>query len=256
MTRSTLGPVDRIETAPPEDLDSSERAPLLAGTPTPVAAKPAVAVASPVPSESHNVTVDVSSIDEENDATNTHPLAHLRALLRPRVLLLCFVVIFLLELAVGTVAAPTNAIMESIICRQMHPDVFLTPSPVDPTNPNATIPIQLPDGDGGVVTIVARGVLRHFAGGLVLADDPVCKGADVQGYLVMLRGWQNMLDCVPGIIGTVPFGVLSDRWGRRPVMGLSLLGIVASVVWMYGVCKSSPLSCDGVCFGGWFADGV
>ncbi len=113
---------------------------------------------------------------------------------------------------------PMNAVMESIICRQAHPDIF-PPTPPPPLD-------QAVAGGG-----------RGGGGGLVLTDDPRCKGPDVQGYLAMLRGWQATFDCVPGIVMAVPFGVLSDRWGRRPVLGVSLGGIVGSMVFTYGVCE-------------------
>jgi MFS family permease len=146
-----------------------------------------------------------------------------------------------------------NAIMESIICRQMHPDVF-TPAPPNP--PTTSPPLLLPPNphhpNMSMATTVA-GRLRYFPGGLVLSDDPVCKGPDVQGYLAMLRGWMATFECLPGIVGAVPYGVLSDRWGRRPLLGMSLGGIVGSVAFTYGVCEFFFFSFGCVWFGSWGA---
>jgi MFS family permease len=108
----------------------------------------------------------------------------------------------------------------------MHPDLFS----------NATSPSV--SGNGNSNGSSALIPVRHFAGGVILADDPVCKGPDVQGYLAMLRGWQATFESVPGMLTAVPYGVLSDRWGRRGVLGLSLGGISLGVVWTFGVCKS------------------
>ncbi|KAL2262526.1 hypothetical protein VTK26DRAFT_1056 [Humicola hyalothermophila] len=236
----------------PLDTDTdSEGAPLLADEPTPVVATATRHAASDsVPSnDQHRFSADGADHDyndgdgdgyhgndddefgDEEEEEEDERLTLLRAALRPRVLLLAFVLLFLLELSQGVVAAPTNAIMEAIICRRMHPDVFLSPPPAEPGQ-NATALRAPAQGPVGVDFNDRR---RVAGGGPVLTDDPACKAADVQGYLVMLRGWQFMFDCLPGILGTVPYGVLSDRWGRRPVLGLSVVGIVGSALWAYGV---------------------
>ena len=204
---------------PSIDIDTTtDQTPLLAGTPTPTAAPPSPSTRSPSPDPSTptNASSDPTTTLITHNAT-TIKNKPLRAALRPRVILLSLVLVFLLELSIGMSIPPMNAVMESIICRQAHPDVFVPPPPPPPSLGQAAV------AGGG--------------GGLVLTDDPRCKGPDVQGYLAVLRGWQATFECVPGIVGAVPFGVLSDRWGRRPVLGLSLGGIVGSVVFMYGVCE-------------------
>ncbi|KAK4168770.1 major facilitator superfamily domain-containing protein [Cladorrhinum sp. PSN259] len=152
-----------------------------------------------LPESSTGQTEEVTS-DRDNDPGNV-----LRAQLRPTVILLAFIILFLIELAIGMVAAPTNAIMESIICRQMHPDELL-----------------LPSHSGTVV----GGIIRHFAGGVFLVDNPICKSPDVQGKLAMIRAWGYTFDCLPGILLSVPYGMVSDKWGRKPVIYLSLLGVI------------------------------
>ncbi|KAL2133861.1 hypothetical protein VTI74DRAFT_1533 [Chaetomium olivicolor] len=225
MTRPTDGSGDPTNPATAEYASDTERSPLLARTPT--ARKP---------------TTTTTTADDQD--TSDGRLTALRAVLRPRVILLSFVLVFLLELSIGMSTAPTNAVMESIICRQMHPEVFpprssppVTSPGLPPPPPGPPIPDQnLTSLSGeGNLEAAAVGSIRYFAGGLILSDDPVCKGPDVQGYLAMLRGWQATFDCVPGIVGAVPYGVLSDRWGRRPVLALSLGGITLSLVWIYGI---------------------
>ena len=228
MAKSTgARSVDRINTATEVE---TERTPLLAGTPTPISSSRTPSYAEeeePTTPTTTTITNNGHDDDDNDDDPANQPINHLRSLLRPRVLLLTFALLFLIELSIGTMVTPTNAIMESIICRQMHPDLFS----------NATSP-SVSGGDGnsnGSSTLIP---VRHFAGGVILADDPVCKGPDVQGYLAMLRGWQATFESVPGMLTAVPYGVLSDRWGRRGVLGLSLGGISLGVVWTFAVCKS------------------
>lgn len=121
--------------------------------------------------------------------------------LRLRVTVLCFVVIFILELGSGMLTPPINEIAESVICRQMHPEFARhdnsTGDPLDP-----------------------------------------CKSDDVQSYLAMLRGWMYTFDALPGLICAVPYGILMDRWGRRPVLLLGILGLFLSASLAILVCKS------------------
>lgn len=128
-----------------------------------------------------------------------------REQLRLRVTILAFVVIFLLELGVGMSVPPSSSIMEGIICEQMHPRV---------EHKNNTT-----WGQGG-------------------PDDP-CKNPDVQSYLAMLRGWSATFEAIPGFLCAVPYGILSDRWGRRPVLVLGILGLVLNVCFTTLVCMCS-----------------
>ncbi|KAH6628217.1 major facilitator superfamily domain-containing protein [Chaetomium tenue] len=249
MTNRLRAPfVDRIDT-------DTDRTPLLAGTPTPTASSSTRSL-SPGYTTIHSTTQTITNDDDDDDDATDHPSPsnHLRALLRPRVIILSIAVVFLVELAIGMSTPSASAIMESIICRQKHPELF------PPQGDNSTgdvpappiIPIQplQPLQPITPLTPLTRYTLpttptpetgrkpsktRRIAGGLILVDDPACKGADVQGYLAMLRGWANTFESFPGLIGAVPYGILSDRWGRRPVLGLGVVGCVVSVGFNYGV---------------------
>ena len=111
---------------------------------------------------------------------------------RQNVLILVGVIIFLIGTFAGTFTPPINQIMEDILCRQYHPDVYGSVKPDDP--------------------------------------DSICKSQDVQQQLAMLRGWAATFDCIPGILLGVPYGILSDSWGRKPVTVLSFVGLCLNCI--------------------------
>jgi len=244
----TLGQGLTLDTDTESSTHYTERTPLLAGTPTPPPSSPVPSrLPSPARGDNSRRSSRINYGNDDGVRGGFSALEQVKSQLRKRVIPLAMVLIFLLELSVGIMQPPQNAIMESIICRKMHPEVFTPPPPG--TGPGeGLLPPALPGPDNldhmslamsGPRTIPSRPVrprLRYYPG-LVLADDPLCKGSDVQGYLATVVGWQSTFDSIPGIVGSVPYGVLSDRWGRRPVMGLSLVGIGLSFAWCYGVCK-------------------
>ncbi|KAI1869194.1 uncharacterized protein JN550_005824 [Neoarthrinium moseri] len=65
--------------------------------------------------------------------------------------------------------------------------------------------------------------------------DRDCKSPDVQGQFAVLKGWQTMLDCVPGLIVAVPFGILSNKWGRHRVLSLAFTGITLGLAFLVTV---------------------
>jgi MFS family permease len=43
-----------------------------------------------------------------------------------------------------------------------------------------------------------------------------------------------------GILTAIPYGLVSDRYGRKVVLGLSLLGATLGIVWYDMICKLIP----------------
>lgn len=121
-----------------------------------------------------------------------------RSLYRQNVIILIFAFLFIAELGGGLFVAPSSAVMENIICRNYYPEV----------------------SDN------------------IMVSDPRCKRDDVQGTLATIRGWAYTFDCLPGILGAVPYGIMSDKWGRKPVFVLAIFGLVLSIGWVLIVCKS------------------
>ncbi|KAF3024910.1 hypothetical protein E8E14_012854 [Neopestalotiopsis sp. 37M] len=55
--------------------------------------------------------------------------------------------------------------------------------------------------------------------------DRDCKAPDVQGQLADLQGWRTTIDCIPSLVATIPYGILSNKWGRHRVLSLAFSGI-------------------------------
>ncbi|KAK0645710.1 major facilitator superfamily domain-containing protein [Cercophora newfieldiana] len=66
--------------------------------------------------------------------------------------------------------------------------------------------------------------------------DDKCKDTGVQTQLSSLMGGLQAAMMVPGLVLTVPYGALADRYGRVKILGLSLLGITLYMASMAVVC--------------------
>ncbi|TDZ21193.1 NAD-dependent protein deacetylase hst2-1 [Colletotrichum orbiculare MAFF 240422] len=64
------------------------------------------------------------------------------------------------------------------------------------------------------------------------AADDVCKSPEVAGELAMIKGWHGSFDCIPPLITSIPYGIISDKYGRRPVLSLAMLGLTLEFLWM------------------------
>lgn len=91
--------------------------------------------------------------------------------------------------------------------------------------------IALLDIGAGLVTVP----LSQLQEGIICRDiypdvgdssrDPRCKNEDVQSELSMLQGWDVTFSLIPGLLTSVLYGLAADKYGRRAVLCLSLLGI-------------------------------
>lgn len=61
-----------------------------------------------------------------------------------------------------------------------------------------------------------------------LNGDPRCKNEIVQAEFSMIKGWQVTFGLLPGMLTAVPYGMAADKYGRKIVLGLSLVGITLS----------------------------
>ncbi|KAI8673090.1 hypothetical protein NCS56_00774100 [Fusarium sp. Ph1] len=107
-----------------------------------------------------------------------------------RVLLMCLVSLFIVEVSEFITDPPQQKIIEDIICRGYYPDHVLQ------------------------------------------IKDQRCKDNHVQKTLAMVRGWHLAFGMAVPILPQFPFGIIADKYGRRPVLFLSLLGDLLQTAWV------------------------
>ncbi|KAM4066384.1 major facilitator superfamily protein [Hirsutella rhossiliensis] len=74
---------------------------------------------------------------------------------------------------------------------------------------------------------IQEGILcrQRYPNVLDTSTDARCKSSNVQSALSSLQGWELTFSLIPGILTAVPYGIAADRYGRKAILGLSLLGI-------------------------------
>jgi MFS family permease len=86
---------------------------------------------------------------------------------------------------------------------------------------------------GGVILEVPRvevleNILcrKRYPDAALGSNDPRCKEDDVQSDLSMLKAVEISCGLLPGLLTSVPWGVVADRYGRLFVLRLAMLGVV------------------------------
>ncbi|KAB8251033.1 major facilitator superfamily domain-containing protein [Aspergillus flavus] len=59
-----------------------------------------------------------------------------------------------------------------------------------------------------------------------------CKVEPVQSELALINGWREMFDNIPAIAVSIPYGVVADRFGRKKVLLIAMVGCLLSDIWV------------------------
>ena len=68
-------------------------------------------------------------------------------------------------------------------------------------------------------------------------DEKWCKIASIQAELSMLKGWDLLFSCLPTILLTIPMGIVADKYGRKILLFIALVGLTLATAWMQIVGK-------------------
>lgn len=72
-------------------------------------------------------------------------------------------------------------------------------------------------------------------------DEEKCKIPHIQNDLSSLVGWRFSFDALPVLLTALIYGRLADRIGRRPILALSFLGLLCSLIWVVFVCYANEI---------------
>lgn len=92
--------------------------------------------------------------------------------------ILCTLMYLLMGIGYFISTAPQLRLLESIICQQYY--------------------------EGSESSGSEAGIPEHL-----------CKEGPVQAALAQLLGWQSFFDNIPGLLLALPYGILTDKYGRR-----------------------------------------
>ena len=153
------------------------------------------------PDASTALLQDYSESREETLPPSSSPPRHRHYV---RVIALSLVAAIFIEVGDFMERAPMMRLMEDILCRKYYESTA-------PLGTHITLPIP----------------------------EQECKIPAVQGELAMLKGWDAALACIPGLLLALPYGYIADRYGRKIVLLLSLIGVTLGLAWILLVGKTS-----------------
>ena len=146
------------------------------------------------PDASTALLQDYSESREETLPPSSSPPRHRHYV---RVIALSLVAAIFIEVGDFMERAPMMRLMEDILCRKYYESTA-------PLGTHITLPIP----------------------------EQECKIPAVQGELAMLKGWDAALACIPGLLLALPYGYIADRYGRKIVLLLSLIGVTLGLAWI------------------------
>ncbi|KAM0816493.1 putative Major facilitator superfamily (MFS) profile domain-containing protein [Seiridium cardinale] len=143
-----------------------------------------------------------------------------------RILLPATAVVFILGAGNQLSLAPATAILEKIICDKYYGTSSATTAFLGSVAPTAQL--------------------------MILDDADRCKAEPIQSEISFILGWRDVFENLPGlfwsqicivyktdsdwtalaILLAIPYGVLSDKIGRRKVMILATIGVVLNDTWI------------------------
>ena len=108
-----------------------------------------------------------------------------------RVAIIIVIAVFIVMIGDYMTRAPLVRLLEDVICRSYYESS-------EPSGLDFDLSLPIPEGK--------------------------CKLPWIQSELAMLRGWDSIVSCIPGLLLSVPYGVLADKHGRKLVLVLTLVG--------------------------------
>ncbi|KLJ11632.1 hypothetical protein EMPG_13172 [Blastomyces silverae] len=137
------------------------------------------------------------SFDQSSVASSQNPdgVNSARRKIRMRLTIALFAIVLACETGGSMLAAPMTRIFESITCLQYYKEH-------DPTKigNNGNIPEEL------------------------------CKNKVIQGEVAIVKGYGELFDAMAGVLLSIPYGLLADKYGRKPIFCICIPGFVLNMM--------------------------
>jgi len=140
------------------------------------------------------------------DGTTSNTRSANQAIIRARriTIAICFILRFLFLIGAALIEIPLIQLQETMICDRYRALLVVGPGPQP---------------------------FRSLA-------YPRCKQEGVQNELSIIRFWAIISQLFPSLIMGIPMGIAADRYGRKVILGLALLGTTLSTCFAVLICKN------------------
>ncbi|KAK3497981.1 major facilitator superfamily domain-containing protein [Neurospora hispaniola] len=114
----------------------------------------------------------------------------------------------LFTMGVQITTAPSLAILQGIICKKYY--------------------------EKGIIDSLSlgKGLPTSFEGLPTNFEDDKCKVGPVQSEVAEVNAWKDVFEILPAVALAIPWGILTDRIGRKKVLLLALLGCLLNEAWV------------------------
>ncbi|EGE80445.1 MFS transporter [Blastomyces gilchristii SLH14081] len=137
------------------------------------------------------------SFDQSSVTSSQNPdgINSARRKIRMRLTIALFAIVLAFETGGSMLAAPMTRMFESITCLQYYKEH-------DPAiiGKNGNIPEEL------------------------------CKNKEIQGEVAIVKGYGELFDAMAGVLLSVPYGLLADKYGRKPIFCICIPGFVLNMM--------------------------
>ncbi|OJD17208.1 hypothetical protein AJ78_02701 [Emergomyces pasteurianus Ep9510] len=115
--------------------------------------------------------------------------------LRMRLTVALFAIVLAFETGGSMLAAPMTRIFESITCLRYY--------------------------EGQDPTIIREN--RYI-------PEELCKNKEIQGEVAIVKGYGELFDALSGVLLSLPYGLLADKYGRKPIFCICIPGFILNMI--------------------------
>ena len=89
-------------------------------------------------------------------------------------------------------------------------------------------------------SLIEGAVCQRYYGAETILAEHLCKSDGVQSDMAYLLGAMSSFASLPGLLLTIPYGILAEHIDRRIILLVNNLSTVLSMLYQLLICKSFP----------------